>query len=81
MNILNRAVRDLLVTVHEALNATEHPDYSVCAAQTAIRSLVLYEWTDTGWLEDLLEAADAKRCRRADTWDLELERRTAAGIA
>jgi hypothetical protein len=75
MSTLDPAIRDLLVAIHEALNAAEVRDYPVCAVQTAIRSTVLYgrPALQTGWLlEDpqLAEAADARRVRSADRWDL-----------
>jgi hypothetical protein len=71
MTSLDPTVRDLLVAVHEALNAAEVRDYPVCAAQSAIRSLVLYGDPLTDWLvSDTAEAADARRVRRADRWDV-----------
>jgi hypothetical protein len=74
MSILDPAVRDLLVAIHEALNGAELRDYPVCAAQTAIRSAVMFGdfgWSASNWLVDQTgNPADAKRVRRADQWDL-----------
>jgi hypothetical protein len=72
MTRLDPAVRDLLVAVHNALDAAELRDYPVCAAQTAIRSAVQYPQLGlpTDWLlTELGEMADAKRVRVADRWD------------
>jgi hypothetical protein len=75
MNTLDPAVRDLLVTIYGALDAAEAKGYPVCAAQTAIRSLVLYgnpELLADWMLSDpqLAEAGDAHRVRSADRLDL-----------
>jgi hypothetical protein len=78
MSTLDPAVRDLLVAIHEALNAAEVRDYPVCAVQTVIRSTVMYGdripgevARNTDWLlGETAELADAKRVRFADRWDL-----------
>jgi hypothetical protein len=70
MTSLDPTIRDLLVAVHEALNGAEKRDYPVCAAQTAIRSAVLYGDLDPDWLVgEVGELADATRVRVADRWD------------
>jgi hypothetical protein len=91
MSTLDPAVRDLLVAIHEALNATEHRDYPVCAVQTAIENVV--RWGDVlpgevaryaDWLVNepqVGELADAKRVRFADRWDLDQASKEREGSA
>ncbi len=75
MSTLDPAVRDLLVTIHGALDGAEAKGYAVCAAQTAIRSLLLYGHPDllADWMlsdPQLAEAGDAHRVRATDRLDL-----------
>jgi hypothetical protein len=81
MSTLDPAVRDLLAAVHTALLAAKVRDYPVCAAQTTIENVL--RWGDSvpdeitrgaAWLvhqPEVGEAADAKRVRFADRWDLD----------
>jgi hypothetical protein len=81
MSTLDPAVRDLLAAIHTALLAASVRDYPVCAAQTTIENALRYgdripdEITrGAAWLAsrpEVGEAADAKRVRFADRWDLD----------
>jgi hypothetical protein len=65
--VIDPHVRDLLVAVHEALNAAEVQDHPVAAAQVAIASAVQHGDFCTDWLLDRSGGlADARRVRRAD---------------
>ena len=80
MNTLDPAVRGLLVAIDTALDAAELRDYPVCAVQTAVANVVRWGGRipdevarNADWLVNdprVGEAADAKRVRSADRWDL-----------
>jgi hypothetical protein len=73
MSTLDPNVRDLLVAIDTAVYAAGLSDYSLAAVSTTLRNVARYglEAGDVAWLAAAVgEAADAKRVRFADRWDL-----------
>jgi hypothetical protein len=73
MTRLDPAVRDLLVAIHDAVDAMEHPDSPAFAIASACESAARYwsDWDAARWLHDkTAEVADRRRVKAADTHGL-----------